>query len=115
MKKAIAMKWAKALESGQYKQTTGALRRLNKEGEHEYCCLGVLCDIIQNEKFWKLESQHHYSLYDDYGILPMKIRRKSGMKTAFGDFADMSLTHLNDQNFSFEYIAQIIRRHWRKL
>jgi hypothetical protein len=39
--------WVKALRSGEYKQTTGALRRSSStetmpEG---YCCLGVLCDI----------------------------------------------------------------------
>lgn len=43
----VMQAWAKALRSGEYKQTTGALRRSavsDTQGEG-YCCLGVLCDI----------------------------------------------------------------------
>lgn len=33
--------WLAALESGKYAQTTGSLK------DHEgYCCLGVLCDVL---------------------------------------------------------------------
>lgn len=36
-----AQKWANALRSGKYKQTTGVLQ------DHlGYCCLGVACDIF---------------------------------------------------------------------
>lgn len=34
--------WVKALRSGEYKQTTEALR---KRGSGGFCCLGVVCDI----------------------------------------------------------------------
>lgn len=33
-------KWLEALRSGEYEQTTGALRSTNG-----YCCLGVLCEV----------------------------------------------------------------------
>lgn len=49
MHRGVAIAWADALESGEYEQTSSALRhvQLNADGErtYEYCCLGVLCDI----------------------------------------------------------------------
>lgn len=50
MKPEIKTKWVEALRSGQYQQ--GHDRLLNKAGQ--YCCLGVLCDIVKREVrgFW---------------------------------------------------------------
>lgn len=45
MEKALKEKWLKALRSGQYKQTIGALKRQSENGDCRYCCLGVLCDV----------------------------------------------------------------------
>ena len=42
----LKAKWLEALRSGNYKQTTGVLK--NDEG---FCCLGVLCDIMDNSKW----------------------------------------------------------------
>lgn len=36
--------WTTALESGEYTQGKGYLRK-SVDGEDEFCCLGVLCDI----------------------------------------------------------------------
>ena len=44
LKPEIKEKWLKALRSGEYAQTNGALS--NEEG---FCCLGVLCDIKNKE------------------------------------------------------------------
>lgn len=41
MNKKLAMKWVKALRSGEYKQGTGKLN----DGQGNFCCLGVLCEI----------------------------------------------------------------------
>lgn len=41
MNKVIKAKWLKVLRSGEYSQTRGKLR-----GNGRYCCLGVLCDIV---------------------------------------------------------------------
>src|SRR5689334_15838538 len=41
--------WLKALRSGEYKQTTGTLRRRSTEGEYTYCCLGVLERLMCDE------------------------------------------------------------------
>jgi len=37
-------KWLVALRSGDYAQGIGQLRKCN--GEPKYCCLGVLCDLL---------------------------------------------------------------------
>lgn len=43
-------RWLQALRSGEYKQGNGALCVSNGETK-EYCCLGVLADIIDPTKF----------------------------------------------------------------
>lgn len=51
MEKALKEKWFKALRSGQYKQTIGALKRQSENGDCRYCCLGVLCDVSGEGKW----------------------------------------------------------------
>lgn len=51
MEKALKEKWLKALRSGQYKQTIGALKTQSKNGDCRYCCLGVLCDVSGEGKW----------------------------------------------------------------
>jgi hypothetical protein len=46
----IKQKWVAALRSGNYKQTKVCLH--NKEG---YCCLGVLCDVINPDAWDEIE------------------------------------------------------------
>lgn len=48
LKPAIKKRWLKALRSGTYKQGTGAL--CQTEGGTGFCCLGVLCDVVANDK-----------------------------------------------------------------
>lgn len=125
MKKTIAMKWAKALESGKYKQTVGALR--NEEG---YCCLGVLCDlygekvgirpISGTEGFHSADGGTIYC-----GLLPPALVNLTGMKNNEGSVKkfgrkkrDTSLVALNDSSkngLTFKQIAQVIRRRYKEL
>lgn len=46
-------KWIAALRSGKYEQVRGTLRT---EGNH-MCCLGVLCDVVEPER-WLLIDDH---------------------------------------------------------
>jgi len=62
MKKEIADKWIKALQSGDYKQTRGKMS--NCKGG--YCCLGVLSDIYAKEK--KVEFEQLFDAYPDDGL-----------------------------------------------
>ena len=42
-------KWLTALESGEYTQARGMLR----DSEDNFCCLGVMCDIVQPDHWVK--------------------------------------------------------------
>lgn len=46
MDKELKEKWIKALRSGEYKQGKDCLR-----SNDNYCCLGVLCDIIDSNSW----------------------------------------------------------------
>lgn len=46
MKRELRDKWCEALRSGKYLQGRGALRVVTAEGVDSYCCLGVLCDLV---------------------------------------------------------------------
>lgn len=48
MNKEIKEKWLAALRSGQYVQGQNHLHSL-EDGQHKFCCLGVLCDIMGEE------------------------------------------------------------------
>lgn len=47
MEKELKEKWVKALESGNYKQCTGRLKRPVVVGVDSYCCLGLLCELAE--------------------------------------------------------------------
>lgn len=54
-----ARKWIAKLESGEYKQASGVLRRVQKlSGARvsSFCCLGVLCNLSRDDrKLWTIE------------------------------------------------------------
>ena len=67
-----AQKWVEALESGQYKQTKGYLSK----GNNRFCCLGVACDLYQ-EEIGDLQVNSYYDMifYDNEGKhLPKKFK-----------------------------------------
>lgn len=69
--------WCKALRSGEYRQGTGQLC-----GDHEYCCLGVLCDTIDPGS-WKPGEGYNgkYMTWRNFfgnvpsGLLPINTQR----------------------------------------
>jgi hypothetical protein len=46
-------KWVAALRSGDYQQGKSRLRKVELDGSESYCCLGVLCDIVDSSN-WTL-------------------------------------------------------------
>jgi hypothetical protein len=50
MEQQLKEKWVKALRSGEYKQGRDELKSSTDDG-FEFCCLGVLCDIV-NPELW---------------------------------------------------------------
>ena len=51
MKKVIAEKWIKALQSGKYKQGKSYLKTVNRSTKKSsFCCLGVLTDLYRKDR-----------------------------------------------------------------
>lgn len=104
--KTLQRLWLKALESGRYKQTTGALQKGN-----EYCCLGVACRIYKRFAPLKTDvtswGQTEFDGKD--GILPAKVRKALGLRT------QAKCVRMNDEdNLSFKQIAAAIRKDRKK-
>lgn len=124
MKPEIKEKWVAALRSGEYTQATGYLR--TKEG---FCCLGVLCDIVQEDvgmhwikgteyglecyRYTKNNNYIHHSLtLSASGCLPTEVVNLSDLEDYdpviwYGDDGS-TLAELNDKGLTFNEIADII-------
>lgn len=105
-----ALKWIEALESGEYKQGTGWLRRGNT-----YCCLGVACDI-SGLNGWvsdNSEGAEHFRYGGNETSLPPRVERHFSLRGAHGDPLGPkgpSLTTLNDDHCAtFAEIAALLR------
>lgn len=113
MKRSIARKWAAALASGEYKQTTGKLR----EGD-TFCCLGVLCNLHAQEHPEIAAEEKHKGLYLGADVeLPALVQEWAGMASSSGRFdGTRCLIDLNDdEDKTFPEIAKVIRKEWKKL
>lgn len=128
MKIEVAKKWVKALRSGKYKQTTGALCEDGK-----YCCLGVLCEVaikdgvkIKREELTDGGGDVYQVLFGgSTGTLPDRVAKYAGMskdktvETAPFEEVDASLEDqlvtLNDtEKYSFKKIATFIEKNFIK-
>lgn len=130
MKKSVKEAWIAELRSGNYKQGTGYLTM-----DNNYCCLGVLCELAYKEnvinksivnapKYTKGEVIVHYDTMES--ILPPAVAAWAGMYDPETDEYDedtfnvlkiiyknhqTSLAFLNDHDYSFDQIADIIEKH----
>lgn len=97
MKKAVAMAWAEALESGEYTQATGTLRttvfldggKASKQAiaTTGFCCLGVLCNLhaIAHPKI-AAKQEDPFTYLDADVDLPKEVMKWAGIKTKSGEF-----------------------------
>lgn len=108
----IKKQWIEALRSDEYQQGQRWLRKKDPEGEMQYCCLGVLCDLMTRgewEQVPHITSQKVYSFHidDDRSTLglPSGVVEVSGLaKDKTGD-----LVRLNDnERANFATIADWI-------
>ena len=67
MKAELKKEWIRRLRSGAYQQGTGYLRD-NSTGEEEYCCMGVLCDIV-DPKSWDKNDAGQWNWRQSYELL----------------------------------------------
>ena len=128
MNRAIALKWARALESGEYRQATGQLRSVNG-----FCCLGVLCNLHAQAHPEIAAREHKLDWYlGENTELPEAVMIWADMMDIGASFVDDfrieytnfenviceadGLIDLNDNaKFDFKQIAAIIRKHSEKL
>lgn len=81
--------WLNALESGKYKQGQGMLCTLT----HEYCCLGVLAELMGAEKTtqamrgaYRFHMPGESSIGGGVGMLTYTMRKLTFLKSDIGDF-----------------------------
>ena len=106
MDHSIAVKWARALRSGEYKQGKEVLYR-----DGAYCCLGVLCDLHRQEVGgeWVNDSlrRTNAQVYqpagrddgdEDYALLPDAVREWAGMNSPNPSVRGVPVSHMNDHD-----------------
>jgi len=133
MKKEIAKKWIKALRSGKYKQGKVYLKQLNSKNEPRHCCLGVLCELYDQQ----MKKNHKKTLFTEHmidsetdaefvsfnkhdGGLPKLVREWAGITSPLGEFINDKdrveyLADLNDDGKKFSTIADIIEKNVESL
>jgi len=127
MTKKQALKWTKALRSGKYKQGKNKLH----DAQGNYCCLGVACEIftfknvtVLREEDGTISGLHLESQPDILRLL--NIKNEGFLGTYLGEEIPgycappkeycspkvATLAFLNDRNFTFDEIADIIELKW---
>lgn len=106
--KGISKKWITSLLNGQYKQHMGNLRTKNK-----FCCLGVLCDLVDHDGWTpvlSMKSDHpEYTHGGRHGLPNPSVWKLAGFKynEKVINF-EGALAELNDAKAPFELIAGTI-------
>jgi hypothetical protein len=118
MDKEIKAKWIEALRSGKYKQGRTRLRTANDE----FCCLGVLCEVMNAERVQTtFDDQPYLYLYGSSAksasFLPKELADAAGIDGygSIGKEIDgrWTLAGLNDHaGYTFEQIADVIEEHF---
>jgi hypothetical protein len=132
MDKRVQEMWANALESGEFKQAKSAMKIVYdwENGETEYCCLGVLCELYDREtgmgvSGWRDEGERvlggkNYSYFGGRSMMPDVVVQWAGLdngnpvlrKTYVGgeEEEDRAVT-LNDSfGLTFPEIAALVRK-----
>lgn len=129
MNKKIAKKWTKALRSRKYKKGMNFLCQVDDNGKKRHCCLGVLCELYQEEvgglsvTKTVVDNETYISYSRKAGSLPKKVMLWAGMKSDEGEFRSSNdftttLAQLNDDlgtKRPFYKMAEIIDNNWEKL
>ena len=93
-------RWIEALESGKYTQGVGAL---NSDGC--FCCLGVLCDVIDPNEWTPTENTRMRFRGVCYS-LPFEVRTLMRLKQQY----ENRLMGMNDVGKTFLEIAAYLRK-----
>lgn len=112
MNQEIKTKWLEALRSGTYQQGREGLRHI---GSNQFCCLGVLCDLV-DPTGWRIQADDadYYSFTfqgeQRMGIMPHPLRVVTGLAWPDCPYGVTSqLIEMNDNaRKSFNEIADYI-------
>ena len=122
----IKAEWVRRLKSGDYKQTIEGYLKIEKvPGQFEYCCLGVLCEIAQDNGILYqkdtpgVAGNGIYSVFsfnEGVAYLPEAVRNWAGLHSTEGTYTlkleHRSLIGDNDGGTSFTEIADIIEENF---
>jgi hypothetical protein len=130
MRHDIAIRWAEALESGQFTQCKGILKRELDPSRIQHCATGVLVELYEREHgsiSHKIGNELNYFVYafgpqGFTGRLPVEVTDWAEMQDGCVNVNDgraggrRPLTWLNDGgSWPFERIAPLIREQWKEL
>jgi hypothetical protein len=111
----IKERWIEELRSGKYRQGNGLLN----DGEGNYCCLGVLCELAVADGVIEEASEHlgqRGLSYDGSNALtPPSVQEWAALRfrtpvVRWGDEYDVAVTTLNDEGVTFAEIADVLER-----
>jgi len=117
-KQELRKKWIDTLRSDKYEQGRTSLRSL----DNKYCCLGVLCDIIDNTKWNRLRSWMFPGDLVGYQYITDRDMNSSSLPKEYVDLIGLndplgckkeplqngSLAQLNDLGKTFQQIADAL-------
>lgn len=107
MNQELKTRWVAALRSGEYQQGRAVLRQ-----NSQFCCLGVLCDLVDNTRWRRTDASEIVYTYaiDEYphtAMPPAEVYAAAGLSDDDGS----TLADANDNGKSFEFIADYIEEH----
>lgn len=112
----ILDKWIGALKSGSYKQGRHFLCE-SDGNDWQYCCLGVLCSILDvpYTLFTNGQKQKYIKLYEGCSRFPPQNIIKSEDENTLILRRDWqkTLAKMNDEGSTFDEIADFISDNWR--
>ena len=111
--------WVDALRSGEYKQGTGALRKMSLDEDNEiYCPWGVACDLYSNanpkSSFWEDDNYGVFSFNVEFpsGIVDISQEYPPRVVMEFFEIDDMVMNYIIDlsdtSHYTFDKIADFI-------
>jgi hypothetical protein len=101
----LKKRWVKALRSGKYEQGRERLRQTGDARKHAYCCIGVLCNIV-DRRGWLDDDEQPHKLANDCEEMSPPNRERAGLS---GE-EQAALINMNDNGASFVEIADYIEQ-----
>jgi len=95
--------WTTALRSGEYDQGRASLHC-----DDSFCCLGVLCDLVDPDGWTAQEDGHIWRDHEDLGLPPRPVLKAVGISYEQA----LSLASMNDNGCTFDQIADVIEKEY---